>query len=86
MCGMGGSSQYSNNRIGSSQERWPSPPIEVGADGAASLLRQAGAVARVQDKASSVVFGMAREAPQRGAADDPLALEAIARALAQLTP
>jgi two-component system chemotaxis response regulator CheB len=60
--------------------------MEMGADGAAGLLRQAGAVTMVQDKASSVVFGMAREAPQRGAADDPLAPKAIARALAQLTP
>jgi hypothetical protein len=86
MCGMGGSSQYSNNKIGSSQERWPSPPIEMGADGAASLLRQAGVVTVVQDKASSVAFGMAGEALQRGAADHPLAPKAIARAPVQPTP
>jgi two-component system, chemotaxis family, protein-glutamate methylesterase/glutaminase len=55
----------------------------MGRDGAAGLLalRHAGALTIAQDKASSVVFGMPREAIEIGAADRVLALDQIATAL-----
>jgi two-component system chemotaxis response regulator CheB len=55
----------------------------MGRDGAAGLLalRHAGALTFAQDEASSVVFGMPREAIQMGAASRVLALEQIAPAL-----
>jgi two-component system chemotaxis response regulator CheB len=56
----------------------------MGRDGAAGLLalRHAGAMTIAQDEASSVVFGMPREAIQMGAASRVLALGQIAPALA----
>ena len=56
----------------------------MGKDGAAGLLalRQAGALTFAQDEASSVVFGMPREAIQIGAVDRVLSLDEIAPALA----
>lgn len=58
----------------------------MGRDGAAGLLalRHAGALTIAQDEASSVVFGMPREAIQMGAADRVLALGQIAPALAEI--
>ena len=58
----------------------------MGRDGAAGLLalRHAGALTIAQDEASSVVFGMPREAIQMGAADRVLALDQIAPALASI--
>jgi two-component system chemotaxis response regulator CheB len=55
----------------------------MGRDGAAGLLalRRAGALTIAQDEASSVVFGMPREAIEMGAADRILALDQIATAL-----
>lgn len=55
----------------------------MGRDGAAGLLalRHAGALTIAQDEATSVVFGMPREAIQIGAADRVLALDQIAPAL-----
>jgi two-component system chemotaxis response regulator CheB len=55
----------------------------MGRDGAAGLLalRRAGALTIAQDEASSVVFGMPREAIEMGAVDRVLALEQIATAL-----
>ena len=55
----------------------------MGRDGAAGLLalRHAGALTIAQDEASSVVFGMPREAIEMGAADRILALDQIATAL-----
>jgi two-component system chemotaxis response regulator CheB len=55
----------------------------MGRDGAAGLLalRHAGALTIAQDEASSVVFGMPREAIQIGAAARVLALDQIAPAL-----
>src|SRR5712692_1862400 len=55
----------------------------MGRDGAAGLLalRHAGALTIAQDEASSVVFGMPREAIQMGAAVRVLALDQIAPAL-----
>lgn len=52
----------------------------MGRDGAAGLLalRHAGALTIAQDEASSVVFGMPREAIQMGAADRILGLDQIA--------
>jgi len=52
----------------------------MGDDGAAGLLemRQAGAWCIAQDEASCVVFGMPREAIDRGAADEVLPLDRIA--------
>jgi two-component system, chemotaxis family, protein-glutamate methylesterase/glutaminase len=55
----------------------------MGRDGAAGLLalRRAGAFTIAQDEASSVVFGMPREAIEMGAVDRVLALDQIAKAL-----
>lgn len=56
----------------------------MGKDGAAGLLalRHAGALTIAQDEASSVIFGMPREAIQMGAVDRILALDQIPKALA----
>ncbi len=58
----------------------------MGDDGAEGLLamRQAGATTLVQDEASSVVFGMPKEAIRRGAADQVLPLTAIPDAIRSL--
>jgi two-component system chemotaxis response regulator CheB len=58
----------------------------MGRDGAAGLLaiRRAGGVTIAQDEASSVVFGMPREAVRLGAAQRVLPLSAIGSALAEL--
>jgi two-component system chemotaxis response regulator CheB len=58
----------------------------MGRDGATGLLalRHAGALTLAQDEASSVVFGMPKEAIQMGAAGRVLALGQIAPALAAL--
>lgn len=58
----------------------------MGRDGAAGLLalRHSGALTIAQNEASSVVFGMPREAIQMGAADQVLALNQIAPALAEV--
>ncbi len=55
----------------------------MGDDGADGLLemRQAGAWCIAQDEASSVVFGMPREAIARGAVDEVLSLDRIAGAM-----
>jgi two-component system chemotaxis response regulator CheB len=55
----------------------------MGDDGANGLLemRKAGARTLAQDEASSVVFGMPKEAIARGAAEKVVALDAIARGL-----
>jgi two-component system, chemotaxis family, protein-glutamate methylesterase/glutaminase len=55
----------------------------MGRDGAAGLLeiRRAGGYTFAQDEASSVVYGMPREAARLGAARAVLPLESIARAL-----
>jgi two-component system chemotaxis response regulator CheB len=52
----------------------------MGSDGADGLLalRRAGAATLVQDESTSVVFGMPREAIERGAAQQVLPLEALA--------
>jgi two-component system chemotaxis response regulator CheB len=52
----------------------------MGDDGARGLLemKEAGAITIAQDEASSVVFGMPREAIARGATDFVLPLERIA--------
>jgi two-component system chemotaxis response regulator CheB len=57
----------------------------MGTDGAEGLLamRQAGAMTVAQDEATSVVFGMPREAILRGAAEHILPLEDIAGAVTQ---
>ncbi len=57
----------------------------MGTDGAEGLLamRQAGATTVAQDEATSIVFGMPREAIIRGAAEHVLPLEEIAAALTQ---
>jgi two-component system chemotaxis response regulator CheB len=56
----------------------------MGRDGAAGLLalRHAGALTIAQDEATSIVFGMPKEAIQMGAAHRVLALDQIAPALA----
>ncbi len=58
----------------------------MGRDGAAGLLalRHAGAFTIAQDEASSIIFGMPREAIQMGAADRVLGLDQIAPALAEV--
>jgi two-component system chemotaxis response regulator CheB len=58
----------------------------MGRDGAAGLLaiRQAGGVTIAQDEASSVVYGMPREAVRLGAAQYVLPLGAIGPAVADL--
>jgi len=55
----------------------------MGKDGAAGLLalRRAGALTLAQDEASSVIFGMPREAIEMGAADRVLPLDQIAPTL-----
>jgi len=55
----------------------------MGADGARGLLkmRQAGARTIAQDEATSVVFGMPREAIALGATDQVLALDRISNAI-----
>jgi two-component system chemotaxis response regulator CheB len=55
----------------------------MGDDGASGLLemRQAGAATLAQDEASSVVFGMPKEAIERGAADEVVPLDEMAAAL-----
>jgi two-component system chemotaxis response regulator CheB len=55
----------------------------MGADGASGLLemRRAGAFTVAQDEASSVVFGMPKEAIALGGVDDVLPLSAIVQAL-----
>ncbi|KQM28637.1 MULTISPECIES: protein-glutamate methylesterase/protein-glutamine glutaminase [unclassified Sphingomonas] len=59
----------------------------MGDDGARGLLemKQAGARTFAQDEATSVVFGMPKEAIARGAADRVIPLGAIARELLQAT-
>jgi two-component system chemotaxis response regulator CheB len=58
----------------------------MGADGASGLLemRRAGASTIAQDEASSVVFGMPKEAIALGGVDEVLPLPAIAQALLRL--
>jgi two-component system chemotaxis response regulator CheB len=60
----------------------------MGRDGAAGLsdIRRAGGTTIAQDEATSVVFGMPREAILLGAAERVLPLDAIAPALAALGP
>jgi two-component system chemotaxis response regulator CheB len=55
----------------------------MGDDGAEGLLemRRAGAYTVAQDEATSVVFGMPKEAIARGAVDEVLPLERIAAAI-----
>jgi two-component system, chemotaxis family, protein-glutamate methylesterase/glutaminase len=55
----------------------------MGDDGAAGLLemKQAGAATLAQDEASCVVFGMPKEAIQRGAAEDVVPLDQMASML-----
>jgi two-component system chemotaxis response regulator CheB len=57
----------------------------MGSDGAEGLLelRRRGAATIAQDEETSVVFGMPREAIERGAAERVLALEAIAAAIVE---
>ncbi len=59
----------------------------MGDDGAEGLLamRRAGAVTLAQDEATSVVFGMPKEAIRRGATERVLPLPAIAEAIRSLT-
>jgi two-component system chemotaxis response regulator CheB len=58
----------------------------MGSDGAAGLLavRRAGGFTVAQDEATSVVYGMPREAVRLGAAEVVLPLGEIGRALAAL--
>jgi two-component system chemotaxis response regulator CheB len=60
----------------------------MGRDGAAGLLalRRAGAATIAQDEATSVVFGMPREAVILGAAERVLPLGAIGPAIAAAAP
>jgi two-component system chemotaxis response regulator CheB len=59
----------------------------MGDDGARGLLemKQAGARTFAQDEATSVVFGMPKEAIARGAADRIVPLESIAGEVLQAT-
>jgi two-component system chemotaxis response regulator CheB len=59
----------------------------MGDDGARGLLemKQGGARTFAQDEASSIVFGMPREAIARGAADKVIPLNHIARELLAAT-
>ncbi|MBI5068924.1 MAG: chemotaxis response regulator protein-glutamate methylesterase [Deltaproteobacteria bacterium] len=59
----------------------------MGDDGAAGLLemKQAGAHTMAQDEATSVVFGMPKEAIQRGAVDEVLPMPRIAGAILKRT-
>lgn len=59
----------------------------MGDDGARGLLemKQAGARTFAQDEATSIVFGMPKEAIARGAADRVIPLQGIARELLQAT-
>lgn len=59
----------------------------MGRDGAAGLgaIRSAGGLTIAQDEATSVVWGMPREAVERGAASMVLGLPDIARLLARIT-
>ena len=58
----------------------------MGDDGAEGLLamRRAGAATLVQDEATSVVFGMPKEAIRRGATENVLPLPAISEAIRSL--
>jgi len=58
----------------------------MGRDGAAGLLeiRRAGGLTIAQDEATSIVYGMPREAALLGAAERVMALGAIGRTLAAL--
>jgi two-component system chemotaxis response regulator CheB len=58
----------------------------MGRDGAAGLLaiRQAGGFTIAQDEATSVIYGMPREAASIGAAQSILALEEIGSQIAKL--
>jgi two-component system, chemotaxis family, protein-glutamate methylesterase/glutaminase len=60
----------------------------MGRDGAAGLLRirRAGGLTIAQDEATSVIYGMPREAVLLGAAERVLPLDGIARAIATLDP
>jgi two-component system chemotaxis response regulator CheB len=60
----------------------------MGDDGAAGLLemRQAGARTVAQDEESCVVYGMPKEAVQRGAVEKSVTLDAIAREILHLAP
>jgi two-component system chemotaxis response regulator CheB len=60
----------------------------MGRDGAAGLLqmRRAGGLTIAQDEASSVIYGMPREAVLLGAAERVLSLGEISRAIARLDP
>ncbi len=55
----------------------------MGDDGASGMLemKQAGAVTIAQDEATSVVFGMPKEAIKKGAVDKVLPLQAVAGAI-----
>ena len=55
----------------------------MGSDGASAMreMKDAGSYNYVQDEATCVVFGMPREAIERGAADEVLSISAIAPAL-----
>jgi two-component system chemotaxis response regulator CheB len=59
----------------------------MGADGVLGLeeIRAGGGYVIAQDEASSIVYGMAREAVQRGVVDQVLSLDEIAPRLVQLT-
>jgi two-component system chemotaxis response regulator CheB len=59
----------------------------MGDDGARGMLemKQAGASTIAQDEATSVVFGMPKEAIKLGAVDKVLPLEAVAGAILGLT-
>jgi len=60
----------------------------MGADGAEGLLamKRAGAATIAQDESTSVVFGMPKEAIDRGAADVVLPLPRIAPGILQRVP